>query len=198
MKNSREDILLVALQMFATYGFDATRLDQITDKLGMVKSSVYKHFKNKQDIFDSAIKYMEMRDAEFTARFAMPGDTAGGMADVHAVADFSHAMFDFWTADKFAVAFRHMLTIEQYKSVRMRRMYHQYFGAGPVEYMSGIFVQIIGDVDMAWRCAVTFYGILRMGYELYDNARNKSEIAVQIHTEIDEFIKEMQNEISKK
>ncbi|HBP26701.1 MAG TPA: TetR/AcrR family transcriptional regulator, partial [Alphaproteobacteria bacterium] len=34
MKNSRSDILLAALQMFATHGFDAVSLEQITDNLG--------------------------------------------------------------------------------------------------------------------------------------------------------------------
>ena len=195
MKNSRSDILLAALQMFATHGFDAVSLEQITDNLGMVKSSIYKHFKNKQDIFDSIIDYMATRDAEFTARFAMPDTASGGVATLAAVSEFSHAMFDFWTRDKFAVAFRHMMTVEQYKSPRMRRIYHQYFGAGPVEYMAGIFTAVMGDADAAWGRAAAFFGIMRMGYDLYDDANGKSAVAAQIHTQIDNFIQGVQNEI---
>ncbi len=195
MKNSRSDILLAALQMFATHGFDAVSLEQITDNLGMVKSSIYKHFKNKQDIFDSIIDYMATRDAEFTARFAMPDTASGGAATFAAVSEFSHAMFDFWTRDKFAVAFRHMMTVEQYKSPRMRRIYHQYFGAGPVEYMAGIFAAAMGYADAAWGRAAAFFGIMRMGYDLYDNANGKSAVAAQIHTQIDNFIQGVQNEI---
>lgn len=197
MKNSRDDILLTALQMFATYGFDSVSLEQITDKLGMVKSSIYKHFKNKQDMFDCVIKYMEMRDAAFTARFAMPSAPMGGAASLNSVCEFAHAMFDFWTRDKMAVAFRHMLTIEQYKSLRMRRMYHQYFGAGPVEYIAGIFGVALDNACMDAR-AIAFFGIMRMGYDLYDNAKDKSKIASHIHNLIDEFIKEVKNEIHQK
>lgn len=195
MKNSRSDILLAALQMFATHGFDAVSLEQITDNLGMVKSSIYKHFKNKQDIFDSIIDYMATRDAEFTARFAMPDAASGGVATLVAVSEFSHAMFDFWTRDKFAVAFRHMMTVEQYKSPRMRRIYHQYFGAGPVEYTAGIFAATMGNADAAWGRAAAFFGIMRVGYDLYDNAKGKTAVAAQIHTQIDNFIQGVQNEI---
>lgn len=195
MKSSRSDILLAALQMFATHGFDAVSLEQITDNLGMVKSSIYKHFKNKQDIFDSIIEYMATRDAEFTARFAMPDAASGGAATLVAVSEFSHAMFDFWTRDKFAVAFRHMMTVEQYKSPRMRRIYHQYFGAGPVEYTAGIFATTMGNADVAWGRAAAFFGIMRVGYDLYDNAKGKTAVAAQIHTQIDNFIQGVQNEI---
>lgn len=198
MKNSRSDILLAALQMFATHGFDAVSLEQITDNLGMVKSSIYKHFKNKQDIFDSITDYMATRDAEFTARFAMPDAASGGAATLVAFSEFSHAMFDFWTRDKFAVAFRQMMTIQQYKSPRMRRIYHQYFGTGPVEYTAGIFTEMFGDAGIAWGRAAAFFGILRMGYDLYDNAKSKSIVASQIHTQIDNFIQGVQNEIHKK
>ena len=61
---TKENILLTALRLFARDGFEAVSVSQIAGELGMVKSALYKHYKNKRDIFDSILERMDEMDCE--------------------------------------------------------------------------------------------------------------------------------------
>ena len=49
----------------------------------------------------------------------------------------------FWTEDDFAVSFRRMLTLEQYRNAEMAELYSQCIIAGPVAYMEDLFRELI-------------------------------------------------------
>jgi len=51
----RKEILSRAQMLFARYGFDKTTLSEITSGKGRCKSSIYYHFKNKEDIFKGVV-----------------------------------------------------------------------------------------------------------------------------------------------
>jgi len=58
MKNldeAKKDILSYSQSLFARYGFDKTTLKEITSGYGRCKSSIYYHFKNKEDIFGEVV-----------------------------------------------------------------------------------------------------------------------------------------------
>ena len=59
MSNTKESILLAALRLFARDGYEAVSVSQIAGALGMTKGALYKHYKNKRDIFDSILARME-------------------------------------------------------------------------------------------------------------------------------------------
>ena len=58
MKTTKEQILITALNMFAERGFDAVSTSMIAGELGITKGALYRHFQNKQEIFDSIIQRM--------------------------------------------------------------------------------------------------------------------------------------------
>lgn len=64
MTDTKERILQTALRLFAEDGYEAVSVSTIAGELGMTKGALYKHYKNKQDIFDSIVARMEQRDAE--------------------------------------------------------------------------------------------------------------------------------------
>ena len=43
-KDTKQRILLAALEMFAEKGYDNTNLRELTASLGLAKSSIYRHF----------------------------------------------------------------------------------------------------------------------------------------------------------
>lgn len=57
---TRERILAVATKMFARYGFAGTSMDDLSEKVGIKKASLYHHFPSKQDI------YIELVDKVFS------------------------------------------------------------------------------------------------------------------------------------
>ena len=54
--NTREELLEVALDLFAVNGYEATSISQLADAVGIRKASLYSHFANKQDILDTVVE----------------------------------------------------------------------------------------------------------------------------------------------
>ena len=52
MGNRKEEILIVALHLFARDGYEAVSVSQIAGELDMTKGALYRHYKSKRDISD--------------------------------------------------------------------------------------------------------------------------------------------------
>lgn len=173
MKTSKENMLLVALRLFAQKGYEATSIFDIAHELEITKGAIYKHFKNKQDILDAIISKMEENDQRFAEQFIMPihvlsleEKEAYQKVTMKQVIDFSLAMFTYWTEDEFASLFRKMLTIEQYHDKKMNLLYQNYLGDGPYQYILDIFktMELKDDEEKA----LLFYGPMFSLYSLSD------------------------------
>lgn len=54
--STKDDILRVSLKYFLTQGYDHTTLSQIADEIGIKKSSIYYHYKSKEDLLSKDIE----------------------------------------------------------------------------------------------------------------------------------------------
>lgn len=182
--DTKEKILLAALELFAQNGYAATSTAQIAAQLGITKAALYKHYADKRAIFESILRRMEQQDAERAAQFGLPEGTAEEMgakykqASLNALADFACAQFEYWTRDKFAAQFRRMLTLEQYGSAQMAQLYQQYICAGPLGYVSDIFAAL-GYADAPARAA-RFYAPMFLFYSLFDGDADAAELDAQL------------------
>src|SRR5215470_19921839 len=52
----RQAILEAALAVFTAEGFAATKLDDVADRAGVAKGTIYLHFKDKQDLFEQMVR----------------------------------------------------------------------------------------------------------------------------------------------
>lgn len=57
-KTSKEEILNKAINLFKTQGFSHTSMANIANECGLIKGSIYHHFKNKDEIGLEALKYI--------------------------------------------------------------------------------------------------------------------------------------------
>jgi AcrR family transcriptional regulator len=55
---SHEKILLAATELFARQGFHATTVAEIAERVGVSAPAIYRHFRNKQDLLDSALVWV--------------------------------------------------------------------------------------------------------------------------------------------
>jgi AcrR family transcriptional regulator len=56
-KNTREQIMDAAIDLFAQKGYDAVSIREIARAVGIRESSIYNHYKGKEDIMDSIINF---------------------------------------------------------------------------------------------------------------------------------------------
>ena len=141
MGNRKEEILIVALHLFARDGYEAVSVSQIAGELDMTKGALYRHYKSKRDIFDCIVHRMEQQDGERARENEVPEESIEKTPEEYQnvslddFVEYSKSMFEYWTEDDFASSFRKMLTIEQFRSEEMQNLYQQYLVSGPAEYV---------------------------------------------------------------
>lgn len=57
LKNKENDILAAANEVFLSNGFSKTNMQDIADKAGIGKGTIYEYFKSKDDLFVQSLKY---------------------------------------------------------------------------------------------------------------------------------------------
>ena len=57
-KGTKERILTAALEMFSQNGYAGTNIRELTASLGLVKSSLYRHFESKEEIWNTLLDEM--------------------------------------------------------------------------------------------------------------------------------------------
>ena len=195
MGNRKEEILIVALHLFARDGYEAVSVSQIAGELDMTKGALYRHYKSKRDIFDSIVKRMEQQDGEQARENEVPEESIEKTPEEYQnvsfddFVEYSKSMFEYWTEDDFASSFRKMLTIEQFRSEGMQKLYQQYLVSGPAEYVKDLFKNM--EIKNPEEKAVKFYANMFFYYSVYDGAADKAKAKCQFEQMLDKIVEEM-------
>ena len=199
MCTTKEKILLTSLKLFAQDGYEAVSISKISGELGMAKSALYKHYKNKRDIFDSIINRMDELDYERAREYNMP---EGNMDEIikgyrkisiDKIRIYTEVQFKHWTEEEFPSLFRRMLTLEQYRNQEMSDLYQKYLVSGPIDYMTYLFAGITGKKEEAKQLAIEFYGPIFLMYSLYDNKREGDDLTEMLKKHVERFSKKINN-----
>ena len=195
MGNRKEEILIVALHLFARDGYEAVSVSQIAGELDMTKGALYRHYKSKRDIFDCIVQRMEQQDSEQARQNEVPEESIENVPEEYqnvSVEDFvgySKSMFEYWTEEDFASSFRKMLTIEQFRSEEMQNLYQQYLVSGPAEYVKDLFKNM--EIKNPEETAVKFYANMFFYYSMYDGAADKAKVKYQFEHMLDKIVEEI-------
>ena len=195
MGNRKEEILIVALHLFARDGYEAVSVSQIAGELDMTKGAWYRHYKSKRDIFDCIVQRMEQQDSEQARQNEVPEESIEKVPEEYqnvSVEDFvgySKSMFEYWTEDDFASSFRKMLTLEQFRNEEMQNLYQQYLVSGPAEYVKDLFKNM--EIKNPEEEAVKFYANMFFYYSVYDGATDKTKAKCQFEYMLDKIVEEM-------
>ena len=135
-KDTKEKILAAALEMFSKYGFAGTNIRELAGSLGMGKSSMYRHFESKEDIWnvllDELIAYYE-------ACFGSPEHLPPVPASLEELVIMTMRMVDFTVHDERVVKSRKLLAIEQFRDERARDLATKHFLTGLTQMFTQIF-----------------------------------------------------------
>lgn len=199
MADTKEKILNTALRLFARDGYEAVSVRHISEELGMTKGALYRHYKNKRDIFDSIIERMIQIDAQRAGEYQMPVEIydvspdSYGNTSLESIQMFTIEQFRFWTEDEFASQFRKMLTLEQYRNEEMSELYSQCIVEGPVAYMEDLFRELIekGKLKKAEprQLAVEYYAPFFLMISMSDKSGETESYVDILKNHIENFMK---------
>lgn len=198
MADTKENILHTALRLFARDGYEAASVSDIAGELGITKGALYKHYKNKQDIFNSIVERMYQIDAERAKKFEVPEETfdrspeAYRNTDMDKITAFIEAQFHFLTEDEFARDFRKMLILEQYRNPEIAELYQKCLVSGPVSYIEDLFREMmergIWDKSDPKQLALEFYAPFYLLLSISDALPENKEPAKLLTVHIERFI----------
>ena len=199
MTDTKEKILMTALHLFAREGYEAVSVSMIAAELGITKGALYKHYKNKRDIFDSIVERMYRIDAQRSQEYEVPQEKyetrpeSYESVSMDSIQNYTMSQFIFWTEDDFASHFRKMLTLEQYRNAEMAELYHNCIVSGPVWYMEDIFREMIKNgifkETNPQQLAVEFYAPLYLLVNISDSSNNKEKLIELLNSHIERFIR---------
>ena len=194
MNNTEERIFEEALDLFSRNGYEASSVRDIAGRLGMTQAALYKHYKNKQAIFDSIVERMKNNERSRAGEYNMPALTDEPDSEsfkslsVSQLKLYSLIQFLYWTEDSFASRCRRMLCLEQYHNYQAGFLYQQYLINGQFIYMEKIISELIRQGQWAqgdaWDMAVEFYGPILAMIFIYDGMEDKESVKVKLKAHI--------------
>lgn len=184
---TKQKILKEALTLFAEKGYGAVYVGDIAKAVGIKAPSLYKHYRSKQDIFDSCVEVFSERMEQVRNELRLP-DTPRAEVSYQTVTtekltDFATALFLFYLKDEVAAKFRKMLMIERYHNPELNRLFEELFINGAIDHEEKIFsdlidAQIIKEKD-PHILALRFYSPIFYLLQKYDMRPDEEENAKQ-------------------
>lgn len=196
--NTKDRILEVALDLFSKRGYSDVYVDEIASEVGIKAPSLYKHYKNKQEIFDSCVNMFYEKMTKIRNDLLLPGtinsDLSYSSVDTNMIVKFSISLFMFYLKDEVASKFRRMLMIERYRNSELNTMYENLFINGALSYEEKIFSNLIKEGVMKEEdphvLAIRFYSPIFYLLQKYDMHLEKEDEAKKEFTLlIEEFCK---------
>lgn len=178
---TKQKIAAEALTLFSGQGYDAVSVRDIARAVGIKESSLYNHFKNKQDIFDSIVNECARIANEFFESLEVNASFDGSQDDNETerfenIGDeeflsISIGVFQFYLQEENLVKFRRMLTIEQFNNIQVGELFRKVFIDNMINFQVDMFEKmmeshILIETD-PYLLAMQFYGPVFMMFYQY-------------------------------
>ncbi len=188
---TKERISYEALTLFSKKGYKGTSVKDIADAVGIKDSSLYKHYKSKQEILDTIMLEIEKHIEEMSENFGLPtgDDYEKAVAfystfDPEALAEFSKKIFLFYLKDDLLSKFWRMGNIEQFQNDQVYALFRKLFFDDSIQYQAALFAQmshqnifIEADPEVM---AMSFYTPIFFLLSKYSGTDGKEEEALAV------------------
>lgn len=187
-RDTKREILMAALALFSVDGYEGVSVKRIADAVGIKDSSLYKHFRSKQEIFDSLLEEMNRQFADIVETSQIPSGDPVVMAEQYGESDLMwlqktcETIFLFFLRDPYASKFRRMLMIEQYKNSQAAEILRSFFIDIALDFQARLFGELSRQGYMHAAdphvMALQFYAPFYLLLAQYDGQEGKEEEAL--------------------
>lgn len=200
--NTKEKITHEALKLFAENGYKGTSVKQIAEAVGIKDASLYKHFKSKQEIFDSIVELIGQNMNSLSKKLGLPeiDGVDSNQVDFYSrlnaaeVKHISITALKYYLTDKDILNFWRIAHMEQYSNEQIYKLFQEIFINQAIEFQTELFSRMIerGVFIKAdpKAMAMNFYAPIFLLLTKYENQPDKIEEAVELlDSQLDEFIR---------
>lgn len=191
-RNTREEILDVALSLFSTKGYDATSLSDISAMLGVSKAALFKHFDSKEEILFSVMKMMDEEDRNRARDMNVPEDRKSESEEDYRYINkddfisYALSQFEYWTENKRASEYRKFLSLERLRREELRVKWEENFVSGPLSYTKDV-MEALG-IDGYEKKAMRLWSLMFLSYFLFDSGEDKEKLKTNLKEEFEKLL----------
>ena len=188
---TKERILYAALDLISEKGYDGVGVDLIAENAGLKGPSLYRHYKGKEDIFNSLIDLVESHYAEGVNLDNKCGDSPAGMDEL---IEDAMERIRFTMHDDTIRKTRRILAMEQFRSERMAQLTTRYHLENMQEMYANVFVEMMEKgvlkKDDPQYLALEFVSPVSLLIHMYDRQpEREEEILDKIRKHFEHFAK---------
>ena len=147
--NTKKRIIEEALVLFSERGYSDVYVSDIAKAVGIKAPSLYKHFKNKQEIFDAILEELKSSYAEQALSIGIDGNNVSADADIYTeiseekLIEIGKNLFLYFLHDNHMGLFRKLLTLEQNHNSELADLYSRQYFDDPMTYQGELFKLLI-------------------------------------------------------
>lgn len=173
---TKERILYAALDLFAEKGYDGVGVDLIAENAGMKGPSLYRHYKGKEDIFNSLIDLVTFHYEE---GFGLKQTAEEFPESMDKLIENAMRRIQFTMHDDIVRKTRRILAMEQFRSKRMAELTTRYHLENLQQMYAGIFAGLmergILKKDDPEYLALEFVSPVSLLIHMYDRQPEREE-----------------------
>jgi len=200
MKTS-ERITEEALKLFSEFGYKGTSVKQIADAVGIKDASLYKHYKSKQDIFQSIVELIRNHISELSTKLELPeesdvrsGTTFSERIDETFLKKVTREAFLFYLTDPYISKFWRIAHMEQYQNEEIYTMFRQIFIEDAITYQTMFFERMAANgfivTENPEAAAISYYAPIFLLLTKYENQLDRKEEALDLlDKQVGEFLR---------
>jgi AcrR family transcriptional regulator len=188
--NAKEPLIRAARDLFSVKGYDGTGVDEIAESIGIKGPTIYKYFKNKEDLLKAVI---DCSEDEYNRGMGITDDLPNRINSGEELKTYVLRSLQFTLRNDTARKMRRLITMEQYRNATLAKLTTRH----QVTYLQSVYASIFkkmmergqmmkGDADII---ALEFISPITIMVQLLDREpRKKKEALLTIEKHIDVFL----------
>ena len=178
--NAKEPLIKAARDLFSVKGYDGTGVDEIAESVGIKGPTIYKYFKNKEDLLKAVI---DTSEDEYIEGMGAADHLPEGINSGEELKAYVLKSLDFTLKNDTAKKMRRLIAMEQFRNATLAEQatWHQ------ITFLRNIYTSIFkqmmergqmvkGDVDII---AIEFISPITVMLQLIDREPRKKKEALQ-------------------
>ena len=179
--NAKEPLIKAARDLFSEKGFDGTGVDEIAESIGIKGPTIYKYFKNKEDLLKAVIDTAEDEYLKGMGANDNLPDRINSGEDLKA---YVLRSLDFTLKNDTAKKMRKLITMEQYRNATLAKLTTRHQLTYLQDVYTSIFQKMMDRGQMvkgdAAIIALEFISPITIMVQLLDRQPRKKKEALQI------------------
>ena len=165
--NTKEKILQISIEKISKKGYDNVSIRSIARDVGIKESSIYNHYKNKEDILDKILKkFLDILEETSLES----SDLKKNLDNIEQLYHYGSELFKKQLNNMEIIKIWRIINIEKYHNEKVRKFYKKHIISNPLKFWTNIFKTLLENEDMdemePYKLAEEFYYYALVRFDL--------------------------------